>query len=542
MGFWLGKAHFVLAAGASHVALGRLVRRLGRWQISRIWGENIPAGDEEEWLRAADAWLKKVPLRIRQKTHCLVLPGEQLEFRWLNVPDVPKSGRAQAIAFELQRALRGSGAEDLRWVSSSVSGFLQEKEGDLACFAVRHSFLEAWLELLARRYVSVRHVWIESLLPLLLFENERCPEETLFVYAGAHVLTLGFGTGRRRKMAAIPCDHPGLLRSFRKVLAATEEAPDDRRVVEEILAADPTTAAGACGLQARQQLHARLKQAELALYRETGGEGYHRAVIGAGQPSARALLERVLTDAGKQVIPASEYFKIGGEKRIPEALRETLEPSLVTLIASAEAARSGPSACVPDLLPGHWRADYRFTRAKAWLLGGVLTAALLLFGVQNLLERDNRSSGREIGLLKNFQQEALQLEKAIAEANRQILMKRKDADRIRSLVNHQDAWLKFFNELQAQAAAAKTLWFDAWEWKPAGPSPQISLRGTLLTAEVPGSPNAGRGEEQMERFLRGLRHVSGVKDVQNVKLLLKDEAMVSFSCDLLLRKETALSL
>ncbi|MDR2377623.1 MAG: hypothetical protein LBD54_02635 [Puniceicoccales bacterium] len=548
MGFWLSREKFVLLGNASCFAIVRWVKKLGTWRVARIWGQEIKTHSEEEWLRAFDTWVKKLPLHVRQQIHSVIVPSEAVAFRQLDIPAVTKSHRQEAIDFELQRSMREAHGATEKWFPGFVSAFVKERENDLPCFALRQDFLEQWLEILARRYVAVRHVFVDSLLALLRFEQASCKDPTLFIYAGAHVITLCFQEEKKTRMCTVPHEHLGLLKSFREIVPTPEgkapdsggERPDDTRVVQEILAADPTTAAGACGAQARQQLHAKLKQAELALYREASGKEYHQAVLGAYHSSAYAFVQKVLADAGKSVIPVSEHFKFSYERRAPEEMKAILEPSLIAAygVTSTTNRRKG-SAFFKDMIPSSWKADYFFTRCKAWILALVLIASILLFGEMCLLQSENKSAQYEIGLLKAFQQEAMQIEKAIAAAKEQITTRRKDADRIRSLVNHQDAWLKFFNGLREQAAKAQTLWFDEWEWKLAAASPQITMRGSMLTTEALGQPNTDR---QMAQFLQDMQQVPFVKEVQNIKLFMKDECIVAFSFDLLLRKETPLAL
>ncbi|MDR0728399.1 MAG: hypothetical protein LBF21_02210 [Puniceicoccales bacterium] len=541
MGFWLSREKFVLLGNASCFAVVRWVKKLGTWRVARIWGQELRTHGEEEWLRVFDAWVKKLPLHVRQQVHSVIVPSEAVAFRQLDIPAVTKLHYQEAIDFELQRSMREANGETEKWLPGFVSAFVKEKENDLPCFALRQDFLERWLEILARRYVVVRHVFVDSLLALLRFEQASCKDPTLFVYAGAHVITLCFQEGKKTRMSTLPYEHLELLKSFRAIAPASEgEVPDDTRVVQEILAADPTTAAGACGAQAQQQLHAKLKQAELALYREASGKEYHQAVLGAYHSSAYAFVQKVLADAGKSVIPVSEHFKFSYERRVPEEMKALLEPSLIAAygVTSTTNRRKG-SAFFKDMIPSSWKADYFFTRCKAWILALVLITSILLFGEMSLLQSENKSAQHEVGLLKAFQQEAVQVEKAIAAAKEQIATRRKDADRIRSLVNHQDAWLKFFNGLREQAAKAQTLWFDEWDWKLEAASPQITMRGSMLTNEALGQPNTDR---QMAQFLQDMQQVPFVKELQNIKLFMKDECTVAFSFDLLLRKETPLIL
>jgi hypothetical protein len=217
-----------------------------------------------------------------------------------------------------------------------------------------------------------------------------------------------------------------------------------------------------------------------------------------------------------------------------------LEPSLVAAygVTSGTNRRKG-SAFFKDMIPSSWKADYFFTRCKAWILALVLLSSILLFGEMSLLQSENKSAKHEIGILKAFQQEAVQIEKAISAAREQITTRQKDADRIRSLVDHQDAWLKFFNGLREQTAKAQTLWFDEWEWKLEATAPQITMKGSMLTAEALGQPNTDR---QMAQFLQDMQQLPFVKELQNIKLFMKDEHTVAFSFDLLLRKETPLAL
>ncbi|MDR3143570.1 MAG: hypothetical protein LBT57_01835 [Puniceicoccales bacterium] len=535
----MSREKFILLGNASCFAIVRWIKRLGTWRIARIWGQELRTHGEEEWLRAFDAWIKKLPLHVRQKIHSVIVPSEAVAFRQLDIPAISKPHYRQAIDFEFQRSMREAEGASEKWITGFISAFGKEK--DLPCFALKRDFLEKWLEILAKRYVSVRHVFVDSLLALLRFEQASCKDPTLFVYVGAHVITLCFQEGKKTRMSTIPHEHLGLLKSFREIIPALGEGiSDDTRVVQEILAADPTTAAGACGAQARQQLHAKFKQAELALYREASGKEYHQAVLGAYHSSAYAFVGKVLADAGKSVIPASEHFRFSYERRGPKEMKAVLEPSLIAAygMTSTRNRRKG-SAFFMDMIPASWKADYYFTRCKAWILASVLIASILLFGEMSLLQTENKSARHEIVILKAFQREAVQIEKGIAAAKEQITTRRKDADRIRSLVDHQDAWLKFFNSLQEQTAKAQTLWFDEWDWKLEAASPQITMRGSMLTTEALGQAHT---ERQMAQFLQNMQQVPFVKELQNIQLFVKDEHTVAFSFDLLLRKETPLAL
>ncbi|MDR2420167.1 MAG: hypothetical protein LBD40_02510 [Puniceicoccales bacterium] len=531
---------FVLWGQASRFVICQLVKKLGTWRPSRVWENEVNVSSEGEWLWAFDAWLKKVPLGIRQKVHHVIVPSEKLEFRQLSIPVVSKQHYKQAIEFELKHSMRDpdSGAST-KWVFDFVDDFIEDKDDGLSCFAAKHSFLERWLKLLARRYVSVRYTFIDSLLPFSFFENARDKEPTLFVYAGAHVTTLCFHEGPQTKMMAIPYDHLSLLKNLRKVAAVHENGSDDLGIVRETLAADLTTALGSCGIQERQQLHSKFKQAELALYREASKTEYHKTVVSAYHPSAYAFIEQVLLDAGKSVTSASEYFKLTWGRRVPETTRDFWNSSLVALCGSVAAKRSRASVCHKDLIPLNWKADYFFSQSKAFILGTVLVVLVLLFGELSILKVGNKHFNTEISALQTFEQEAILMEKAIAEANQQIITKRKDADRIRSLVRHQDAWLKHFNDVRTQVAKAQTLWFDEWEWKPAATSPQIEVKGSMLTSEILGLPSS---DQQMAQFLQNIRRVAFVKDVQDIKLSMKDEGLIAFSFNLILNKETPLSL
>jgi hypothetical protein len=535
----LKKEKFVLFGQSSGFAICKLIKKLGTWRVSHVWEKETNAIREEEWLQALDAWLAKIPLRIRQKVRYAIIPSEKLEFRLLNLPTVSKKNHKQAIHFELERTMRDSDGNSTKWVFHCANGFINENKDALFCFATKHSFLETWLELLAKRYISVRHVFIDSLLPLFFFEKNPCKAPILFIYAGAHVITLCFREGKKIKTMAISYDHPGLLKNFRKTISVHGDVPlDDSRMVQEILAADLTTASGACGMQERQQLHSKLKQAEFTLYREASTTEYHQTVLSAYHPSAYAFVEQTLKEAGKGVISASEYFKFIWGRRVPEAAKIALEPSLAVICGTAT-ARPKTFPFYQDMIPSSWKADYVFTRSKAFILGTVLILLTFFFGELSILKMKNQSSSVEVSALKIFQQEVIQMENAIAEANSHIKTKQKDADRIRSLVKHQDAWLKFFNNIMAQTAKAQTLWFDEWEWKSSATLPQITIKGTMLAAEALDSQNS---DQRMAQFLQGIRQVTFVKDIQNIKLLMKDEFLISFSFDLILNKETLLSL
>jgi hypothetical protein len=535
-----GEEKFVLWGQASRFVICQLVKKLGTWHPIRVWEKEINVPNEEAWLQALDTWLKKIPLGIRQKVHHVIVPSEKLEFRQLSIPVVSKQHYKQAIEFELKHSMHdpNSGAST-KWVFDFVDDFIEDKDDGLSCFATKHSFLERWLELLARCYVSVRHTFIDSLLPFSFFEKARSKEPTLFVYAGAHVTTLCFHEGPQTKMMAIPYDHLSLLKNLRKVATTHENGSDDLSIVRETLAADLTTALGSCGMQERQQLHSKFKQAELALYREASKTEYHQTVVSAYHPSAYAFIEQVLLDAGKSVTSASEYFKLTWGRRVPEATRATLDSSLIALCGSAVTKRSKRSVYHRDLTPLTWKADYFFSRSQACILDTVLIVLVWLFGELSLLKVENKHFSTEISALQAFEQEAMLLEKSIKEANQQIITKRKDADRIRSLVRHQDAWLKHFNDVRTQVAKAQTLWFDEWEWKPAATSPQIEVKGTMLMPETLGLQNS---DQQMAQFLQNIRRVAFVKDVQDIKLSMKDEGLIAFSFNLILNKETPLSL
>ena len=536
----LREEKFILWGQASRFVICQLVKKLGTWRPSRVWEKEINVPNEEEWLRAFDIWLTKIPLSVRQKVRYIIIPSEKLEFRQLNIPVISKQHYKQAIEFELNHSMRDpDDGGPTKWIFDFVDSFIKENDNGLACFATKHSFLEKWLEILAKRYVSVRHIFIDSLLPFLFFEKARSKEPTLFVYAGAHVITLCFREGQQSKTMAIPYDHPSLLKNFRRAAAIHENGTDDLGIVRETLAADLTTALGSCGMQERQQLHSKFKQAELALYREVSTTEYHQTVVSAYHPSAYAFIEQVLIDAGKSVTPASEYFKLTWGRHVPETARATLDPSLTVICGTAMAKRSKTSVYHKDMTPLTWKADYFFSRSKAFILGTVLTVLVLLFGEMSILKIENKHFNTETSALQSFQQEAIQMEKSIEEANQQIITKRKDADRIRSLVKHQDAWLKYFNDVRTQAAKAQTLWFDEWEWKPSTTSPQIAVQGTMLMPETLGLQNS---DQQMAQFLQDMRRVAFVKDVQDIKLTMKDEGIITFSFNLILNKETPLSL
>ncbi|MDR0445192.1 MAG: hypothetical protein LBG98_02835 [Puniceicoccales bacterium] len=508
--------------------------------MAHIWGEETRAPSEADWFSKLDGWLTKVPLSIREQIHHIIIPSDALKFRCLNVPSVSKQNCAQAVDFELRRAMRVGDNDSTKWVSGFVTGFLKENDDDLPCFVTKYPFLGSLLELLARRYVSVRHVFIDSLLSLQLFESISCKEATLFVYAGAHVMTLCFRKGRTAKMMAIPYDYPGLLKKIQEAaLACGSSSITDLALMQEVLAADPTTAFGVCGAQVRQHLHSKFKQAELALYREMAGAEFHRVVISAYDLSAYTLMERVWTDAGKHVISASEYFKFTWGRRVPKELQTIMEPSLTAVYGAVIADHEKASICYKDMIPLPWKADYFFTRAKPFILGTVLAASVFLLSGMMALRAGNKSLERERMVLISFQEEAMQIEKALAEANQQIMAKRKDSDRICALVRHQDAWLKWFDDVRQQLAETQALWFDALEWRPLEMPPRISVKGTLLTAEVLDSQD---GDQQMVKFLQGMKNVSFAKDIQNTKLLVKDEFIIAFSFDLILDDKTPLSL
>jgi hypothetical protein len=493
-----------------------------------------------DWFFKLDGWLAKIPLSIREQIRHVIIPSEALEFRCLNVPSVSKQNYARAVDFELHRAMRTGDKDSTEWISNFVTDFLKENDDDLPCFATKNAFLGSLLELLAKRYVSVRHVFIDSLLSLQLFESINCKEATLFIYAGAHVITLCFREGRTSKMMAIPYDYPGLLKKVQEAaLACGSSSVTDLALMQEVLAADPTTAFGVCGAQVRQQLHSKFKQAELALYREMAGAEFHHVVISAYDLSAYTLVERVWIDAGKHVTSAPEYFKFALGRRVAKELRTIVEPSLTAVYGAVIADREKASACYKDMIPVPWKADYFFTRARPFILGSILAISVLLFGGVMALRAGNKSLEREMAVLRSFQGEAIQIEKALVAANQQIMVKRKDSDRICALVRHQDAWLQWFDDVRQQLAGAQALWFDALEWKPWEMPPQISIKGMLLTAEVLGSPD---GDQRMMKFLQGMRNVSFVKDIQNTKLLVKDEFTIAFSFDLILDDKTPLSL
>jgi uncharacterized protein YecT (DUF1311 family) len=212
---------------------------------------------------------------------------------------------------------------------------------------------------------------------------------------------------------------------------------------------------------------------------------------------------------------------------------------LTAIYGAIAANHRKASACYEDMIPVPWKVDYFFTQSKPFILGSVLAISVFLFGEMMTLKARNRSLERETVFLRSFQEEAVRIEKTLAEANQQIVTKRKDSDRICALVKHQDAWLKWFNDVKQQLAEVQSLWFDELEWRPLETPPLISIKGTMLTAEVLGFQDK---DQQMTKFLQGMRHISFVKDVQNTKLFVKDEFTISFSFDLILDDKTPLSL
>lgn len=485
----------IINCGASKVTAAEVYFDDGNLQVDRLVTVDLiyDASDETAMLPSIGEALKTLSKEHRfSGLATLIIPGNFVLTRIINIPHTEESKRAQIIAFEAQQNLPYSLSEVV-WDSQVVND--DDVETEILFIAAKSVIVSNLCDYMVDAGFQVEKISAATVLDYntMQFVYPEMEDDVLLINIGARSTNLLFSNSEGFLARNIQLGGNSLTQSIADNLGRSfirAEQIKQKFFSEKIHADDDDTRVkmlNSCGESFVRRLNQEITLSILNYKRQKKGEAPKRILLNGQGSLLNGLADQLSESQETEVGFFDPLLKVSLDGSV-EVEKNALSLQISEIVGEAcHQILSKPSGV--NLLPEAIQKEMALLKKKPFFIASAACLALSLFPPFLHLRIANATYSDQVEIVQNelhpLAEKQSQIRSLQEESNNII----QSIQGLEGLVNSRSNWIRLFADLQESLYQAKDVWLDQLDMRrgqsPDGePTYEVVIEGRLLVREA----------------------------------------------------------